>query len=147
MQPSRIIPDLQCSIVCEDVRREVNGKFIVIGVLNYIVVPQFPVNGRICVFNQWTNGIGQFRENVRVLAPDQTTVINHSEMRFAVQDPAHYASNLSVLGVVFDKPGTYYLEVRVEDMLKLRYPLPVVQAPQQQQGAGPGQPSPTAGTQ
>ena len=52
MQASRILPDLQCSLVCEDVRREANGKFILIGVVNFVVVQQLPVGARLCVFNQ-----------------------------------------------------------------------------------------------
>ena len=43
MQPTRILPDLQCSLVCEEVRQEMNGNFIIIGVLNYVHVPQLPV--------------------------------------------------------------------------------------------------------
>jgi hypothetical protein len=134
MQPSRIIPELQCSVVCEDVRREANGKFMLIGVLNYILVPQLPVNGRVCIFNQWTAGIGQFREAVRIVAPDGSTVLAQGEVRFAVQDPAHYASNLSVFGLKLEQAGVYQVEVRVEDVLKLRYPLPVAIAQQQPGG-------------
>ena len=43
MQPTRILPDLQCSLLCEDVRQEVTGNFILIGVVNFIPVPQLPV--------------------------------------------------------------------------------------------------------
>ena len=49
MQASRILPDLQCSLVCEDVRREANGKFILIGVINYSLVQQLPVGARLSV--------------------------------------------------------------------------------------------------
>ena len=33
----------------------------------------------LCVFNRWTAGIGQFTENVRLIAPDQTTVLRKGE--------------------------------------------------------------------
>jgi hypothetical protein len=43
MNPSRILPDLQCSLLCEDVRQEASGNFILVGVVNPFRVPQLPV--------------------------------------------------------------------------------------------------------
>ena len=43
MTPTRILPDLQCSLMCEEIRQEVTGSFFLIGVINYIRVPQLPV--------------------------------------------------------------------------------------------------------
>ena len=57
--------------------------------MNFIRVPQLPiVAARVCVFNRWTAGIGQFTETVRLIAPDQTTVIKKGEMKFDLRDPA-----------------------------------------------------------
>ena len=140
MQPSRILPDLQCSLICEDVRREANGKFILIGVINFIVVPQLPVGARLCVFNQWTAGFGQFKENVRVIAPDQTTVLAKSEVKFGLENPAHHASNLNMFGLKLELPGTYFVEVLVDDVMKLRYPLPVAVVPPPAQPGEAGKP-------
>jgi hypothetical protein len=142
MQPSRILPDLQCSLVCEDVRREANGKFIIIGALNFLVVPQVPFGVRVLVFNQWTTGVGQFRENVRIIAPDQTTVISKGEVKFALQDAAHHAANLNVFGLKLEKTGVYFVEVLVDDVMKLRYPLPVLIAQQQAGAPAENLPSP-----
>jgi len=142
MNPTRILPDLQCSLVCEDVRREANGKFIIIGLLNFVVVPQVPFGVRVLVFNQWTSGIGQFRENIRIIAPDQTTVLSKGEVKFALQDAVHHATNLNVFGLKLEQPGTYTVEVLVDDVMKLRYPLPVLiaQPPPGAQQAEPASP-------
>ncbi len=131
MQATRILPDLQCSLLCEEVRQEVNGNLFIIGVVSVLRVPQIPiVAGRICVFNRWAAGIGQFNENVRLIAPDQTTVISKGEMKFELRDPALSATNVMFFGnVKFEVAGTYYVEVLVDDVMKLRYPLPVVHAP------------------
>jgi hypothetical protein len=131
MQPTRILPDLQCSLVCEEVRQEANGNLFLIGVVNLLRVPQLPiVAGRICIFNRWTAGIGQFNENVRLIAPDQTTVISKGEMKFELRDPALSATNVIFFGnVKLETAGTYYVEVLVDDVMKLRYPVPVVHAP------------------
>src|SRR6267142_7138018 len=97
MNPTRILPDLQASLLCEEVRQESNGNFFIVGVVNLIRVPQLPVvAGRLCVFNRWTAGIGQFTETVRVIAPDQTTVLRKSEVKFAMKDPAVNATTVTV---------------------------------------------------
>ena len=137
MQATRILPDLQCSLVCEEVRQEINGNLFLIGVVNFLRVPQLPiVAGRLCIFNRWTAGIGQFSESVRLIAPDQTTVISKGESKFELRDPALSATNAMIFGnVKFEIAGTYYLEVLVDDVMKLRYPLPVIHTPPPAQNA------------
>lgn len=141
MQPTRILPDLQCSLLCEEIRQEITGNFILLGVLNFIRVPQLPIVAiKLSLFNRWTAGLGQFVETVRLIAPDQTTVLRKGEVRFALQDAAMQATNLTVFGQVELKvAGLYFMEVMVDDVMKLRYPVPVLLAPPPQQPA-PGQP-------
>ena len=128
MQPTRILPDLQCSLLCEDVRQEVNGNFILIGVIGFIRVPQVPVTAlKLCVFNRWTAGVGAFTESVRLTAPDQTTVLRQSQVKFGLQDPGHNTTNVTVFGQIeFKTPGVYFIEILVDDVMKLRFPLPLM---------------------
>jgi hypothetical protein len=130
MQPTRIIPDLQCSLLCEDVKQEANGNFILIGVIGVVQVPQVPVSAfKLCVFNRWTAGLGAFTENVRLLAPDQVTVLRQSQVKFALKEATHHATNVTVFGQVkFDVSGVYYVEVLVDDVMKTRFPVPLVVA-------------------
>ena len=139
MQATRILPDLQCSLMCEEVRQEVNGNLFLIGVVNVVRLPQLPiVAGRICIFNRWAAGIGAFNETVRLIAPDQTTVISKGEMKFELRDPAMSATNVMFFGQVkFETAGTYYIEVLVDDVMKLRYPVPVVVQPMPNQTPPP----------
>lgn len=131
MQPTRILPDLQCSLLCEDVKQEVNGNFIILGVMGYLQVPQVPVSAfRLCLFNRWTAGVGAFTESVRLLGPDQTTVLRHSQVKFLVKEASHHATNVTVFGQLkFETAGVYYIEVLVDDVMKLRFPLPLVVKP------------------
>ena len=142
MQATRILPDLQCSLMCEEVRQEVNGNLFLIGVIHYLRVPQVPVTaGRVCIFNRWTAGIGQFTESVRIVAPDQTTVVSKGESKFELRDPAMSATNVMFFGnVKFETAGTYFVEVNVDDVMKMRFPLPVVVVPP------PGQTPPAPAT-
>jgi hypothetical protein len=139
MNPTRILPDLQASLLCEEVRQESNGNFFIIGVINLIRVPQLPVTAaRLCVFNRWTAGIGQFTESVRVIAPDQTTVLRKAEMKFELRDAGLHSTNVMVFGQLeFKTAGTYFIEVLVDDVMKIRYPVPVILAPPQNQNPQP----------
>jgi len=142
MTPTRILPDLQCSLVCEEIRQEVNGNFFIIGVINFIRVPKLPVTAfRLCVVNRWTAGLGQFTETIKLIGPDQATVLRKSEIKFTLQDAVLSATNVTVLPQVeFKTAGAYYVEVLVDDVMKLRYPLPVVLAPQPEQAGQPPKP-------
>jgi uncharacterized protein DUF6941 len=146
MQPTRILPDLQCSLLCEEIRQEVTGNFFLIGVINFIRVPQLPVVAlKLSLFNRWTAGLGQFTESARLIAPDQTTVLRKGEVKFVLQDAALHATNVTVFAQVeFKTPGTYYVEVLVDEVMKLRYPVPVLVAPPQTPGQPPSPPPPPA---
>ncbi len=133
MQPTRILPDLQCSLLCEDIRQEITGNLMLIGVINLIRVPQLPVVAyKLAVFNRWTAGVGQFTETTRLIAPDQTTLIRKGEAKFALQGATSNTMNVTMFPQVeFKVPGTYFIEVLVDDVMKIRYPVPVVLAPPQ----------------
>jgi hypothetical protein len=138
MTPSRILPDLQCSLLCEDVRQEANGNFILIGVINFVRVPQLPVTAfKLCLFNRWAAGCGQFLESVRLIAPDQTTVLRKSEMKFSLQDVIHNATTVTLWSPIkFETAGAYYVEVLVDDVMTLRFPIAIILAPAEQRPEG-----------
>ena len=119
------------------VKKEVTGNFILIGVINFLHVPQLPVVAlKFSLFNRWTAGVGQFNENVRLIAPDQTTVLRKGQVKFALQDATHHATNVTVFPQVeFPAGGVYYVEVLVDDVMKIRFPLPVLVVQPPQQGA------------
>jgi len=153
MNPTRILPDLQCSLMCEDIRQEATGNFILLGVLNAIVLPQVPVTaGRLVFFNRWTAGYGRFKETLRLMAPDQITVLGKREINFELPNPSGHAINVPVLtNITFNAPGVYFVEVLVDDVMKIRYPLNVALVPKPQPPgpetppAGPANPTPPAG--
>ena len=144
MNPTRILPDLQCSLVCEDIRQEANGNCILIGVLTVIRVPKLPIVAfRLCLFNRWTAGVGQFTESIRLIAPDQTTVLRQGEVKFRLPEATMNVTNVTMLPQVeFKTAGAYYVEILVDDVMKLRYPLSVIQAPMPEQPPAPSAPKP-----
>jgi hypothetical protein len=146
MHATRILPDLQCSLLCEEIRQEANGNFFLIGVLNFIRVPQLPVMAfKLSLFNRWTAGVGQFTETARLIAPDQTTVLRKGEVKFVLQDATHNASTFTIFSQVeFKTAGVYFVEVLVDDVMKLRYPVPVIHTPPPNPPPGQQPPKPPA---
>ncbi|MBI2927174.1 MAG: hypothetical protein HYY24_15890 [Verrucomicrobia bacterium] len=146
MNPTRILPDLQCSLLCEEVRQEINGNFMLIGIIGAVHVPQVPITAfKLCLFDRWTAGVGNFTEQVRLIAPDQVTVLRQSQVKFVLKEATHHATNISLFAQVkFETAGVYWIEVLVDDVMKLRYPLLVAvvtpPAGQQQQPVPPAKP-------
>src|SRR5262249_28712583 len=101
---------------------------------------------RLVFFNRWTAGHGQFIENVRLIAPDQTTVLRKSEVKFALPDVSVHTTNVTVFPQVeFKVAGVYYIEVLVDEVMKLRYRLALTIVPPQQQPQQPqGESKPSA---
>src|SRR5437879_1156397 len=109
MQPTRILPDLQCSLLCEDVRQEVTGNLILIGVVSIIRVPQVPITAaRLLFFNRWTAGVGEFIQSLRLIAPDQSTVLAKNDVKFGLPDASGHAIHVTAFGnITFQVAGLY----------------------------------------
>lgn len=130
-------PDLQSSLLCDDVRQERNGKFMLIGLFDMVAVPKFPaVFQRICIVNRWCCGEGSFNQQSRLICADGDSVLVEGKS-VTVHLPDSEATATSVeffLNVKFDGPGTYWVEIILDGDLKVRYPLRARQVvPQQPQ--------------
>ena len=130
-----MIPDLQTSLLCDDVRQERNGKFILIGTFDGLVVPeQNPVYPRICLINRWCMGEGDFTQESRIVAPDGVTAICKGN-----PVPIHLTGNQQIattvemfMNLTFPQSGTYWVEVHLDQKLRMRYPLVIRKARAQQ---------------
>ena len=121
-----MLPDLQSSLLCDDVRQERNGKFILIGLFDILAVPGFPfMQQKVCVVNRWCCGEGEFKQRSRLLKPDSKTVLVEGR-EVAVTLPHNEATATSVeifINVRFDEEGTHWVEILMEGDLKIRYQL------------------------
>ena len=62
------------------------------------------------------------------------TVLRKAEMKFELTDAAAHSTNVMFFGnLEFKTAGAYFVEVLVDDVMKLRYPVPVILAPPQNQ--------------
>jgi len=121
-------PDLQSALLCDDVRQERNGKFILIGIYDGLGLPHFPFRqGRLCIVTRWCSGDGEFMQRTRLMAPDQSTVVMDGRpIPVRLNSPEASATNVEIfMNVTFHGPGTYWMEIMLDDDLKLRFPLRV----------------------
>lgn len=123
-----IIPDLQSAILCDDVRQERNGKFILIGLFDAIVVQNLPARyPRLFLVTRWCSGQGEFTQRSRILKPDQSTsLIEGQKIPVRLPNPEATATNVEVfINVEFHHEGTHWVEILLDGDLKIRYPLRV----------------------
>jgi len=121
-------PDLQMSVLCDDVRQERGGKFILIGLFDVIGMTTFPgVFGRLCIVNRWCCGQGAFVERTRILAPDNGPVVAQGrDIPVQLANAEATATNVEFfLNVRFEREGVYWVEILLDGHMKLRYPLRV----------------------
>ncbi|MFH0908843.1 MAG: hypothetical protein V1929_08780 [bacterium] len=131
---NQITPDIQSSILCDDVRQERNGKFILIGLFDAIVVQSLPVRyPRLFMVTRWCSGEGEFKQRTRILKPDQSTVLVEGQnIPVRLPSPEATATNVEVfLNVEFQIEGAHWVEVLLDNDLSVRYPLRVGIAPKQ----------------
>ena len=129
MQDDAILPDLQSCVLCEDVRCEFNGMQTLVGVLNVGPTPTLPVNYlRLCIWSRWCSGSGTFRQKSKIVGPDDRQMIAQAEVRFELKEMEGHATNVHYFGgVQFQQFGLHHVEIYLEEELRLRFPLPVVQ--------------------
>jgi hypothetical protein len=128
LENTRVIPDLQASLLCEDVRQEMNGMQSLVGVLNVIPARALPVGLlKLCVWTRWCEGIGRFRQGSKILGIDEDQVIAESSIEFELKELEGHVTNVNLFtGIQFQQFGLHHVEIRLDDELFLRYPLPVV---------------------
>ena len=123
-----MIPDLQSSLICDDVRQERNGKFMLLGLFDAIHAENLPMTfTKMCLVNRWCSGEGNFTQHSRIIHPDQKTILAEGkDVPVSLRTPEAAATSVEVfMNVVFPVDGTYWVEVLLEDDLKIRYPLRV----------------------
>jgi hypothetical protein len=120
-----IEPTIIFSVLCDDVRREDNGKFMLIGLFEIIGARTFPVNHPVLyIMNCWGQGLGPFTQKTRILGPDNSVIAQDRETAFELKDLKSKHRIISKFNNIrFAQPGEYAVEVMLSGNLKLRYPL------------------------
>jgi hypothetical protein len=137
MPLNRMIPDMQASFVCEDVRVEASGAHTIVGVVNFIGAPTLPIQViKLCVWTRWSSGVGQFEQVTRLVAPDEETVLAVAKTEFHLSNEENHTTNVNIFGgLQFKEAGAHHVEILLDGELKLHYPLRVVLVQAQPQSA------------
>jgi hypothetical protein len=126
-----MIPDLQASFACEDVRVEASGSHTIVGIINYIGAPSVPIQViKLCVWTRWSSGVGQFEQTTRLIGPDDETVLAAATTTFLLGHEESHTTNVNIFGgVQFSHAGAHHVEIILDGEMKLRFPLRVVLPP------------------
>jgi hypothetical protein len=122
----KMLPDLQASFACEDVRVEAGGAHTIVGIMNFVGAPQFPVRLlKFCIWTRWCSGQGTYTQTTRLVRPDQITIMNQAVTPFKLEHEESHATNVNFFaGLEFPEPGVYEIEILLDNVMRLRYPLP-----------------------
>ena len=118
-------PVLQFSVGCDGIAQDPqSGKVALVGVFDRILapttVPQF------FIANRWTYGRGTFRERVRITDGSGAVVGQSVETEVPLPHPAGSHTVISgFVGLAFPEAKVYWVEVLLDDVLELAWPLPV----------------------
>ena len=84
-EPLVMAPDLQFSVLCDDVRQEGNGKLILIGLFEAVRAKMFPVNHpMLFIVNRWRNGVGTFTEVTKLVSANNEKVVEGPEAKLTL---------------------------------------------------------------
>ncbi len=121
-----IKPNLQFSVVCDDIRREDNGKLMLLGLFEAINAKTFPATHHsLYVINRWCKGEGKFKQKIRVVNSKDDAIIFHTDdQTFELTDIDRHHTLISRFNnLVFPVAGKYWIEILLDGELFLNYPL------------------------
>lgn len=128
--PTTIEPTLLYSVLCDDIRREENGKFILLGLFETIGAKEFPASHpALFIINGWIGGVGRFTQYTRILDPNGHEISRDQETAFELSTLKSRHSIIARFNnLELPQAGEYAVEILLNGDLKLRYPLVVEQA-------------------
>jgi hypothetical protein len=135
MASIKIRPTLSYTLLCDDVRQELGGKFSLMGLFETIFAGTFPaLHPRFAIVNEWTGGKGEFIAKIRLLGPDKEQVLSESESKLVLYSETQRHRDIAVrFNTAFPAPGTYWVEILLDNERIGLVQLAVQQAGQQQE--------------
>ena len=131
-QFERMIPDLQASFACEDVRVEASGAHSIVGIVNFIGAPSLPIQViKLCIWTRWSSGVGDFEQTTRLVGPDEETILaGPAVTQFRLTNEESHTTNVNIFGgVQFSHVGAHHVEILLDGEMRLRFPLRVILPP------------------
>jgi hypothetical protein len=123
---------LHYTVMCEDVRLEINHKLSLMGLFYSLQVPQLPVTLlKMVILNHWS-GEGQYLSEVRILTPDRAQPVAVSPPSPFQVPTDGYADNVTIFAnITFPTEGNYIVQTLINSNLFAEQPLTVMGPPQE----------------
>ncbi len=120
-----IEPDLLYTILCDEVRREDNGKWILLGLFERIGVGELPsMHPQCCIVNKWIGGGGAWIQQTRIIDLDDNIVVQSDALPFELNGlHASFTAVQMFRGLPLTREETLWVEVLLNGEPKQRYPL------------------------
>ncbi|MDP8262568.1 MAG: hypothetical protein P9M13_04615 [Candidatus Ancaeobacter aquaticus] len=121
-----ILPDLQFTILCDNVLKDERGKFSFQGLFETISATTFPCSHEVMfIANRWCNGYGTFTQQTRLVAPDNDSIIAEDEpTSFTLTNTdSRHTVVAKFNNVMFQAQGKYWFEIRLNGNPMIRYPM------------------------
>lgn len=117
------------TLLCDDVRLEMGNKISMMGVFQNIMVEKLPISLiKFAVVNHW-RGEGIHQTEVRIVSPDKNNLVVTSQPTNIELAAGGFTDNVSFfVNVVFQTPGTYWVQTLANTVLLEEFPLIVTDA-------------------
>lgn len=127
MANGKVKPKLNFTLLCDDVRQEVGGKYSLMGLFEGIHTNSFPaVHHSFAIVNEWAGGKGEFTVRIRLLAPDREQVLSETESMLNLFNESQRHREISVrINTIFKVPGMYWIEVLLDEERAGMVPFPI----------------------
>lgn len=118
-----IAPDLIYSVLCDEVRREDNGKWILLGLFDDWSVPAFPFEiPRCSIVNKWCNGQGFFVQQTRLIDSDDRVLIQSEPVEFDLPSlEVNFTAVQVFSGWQIERTEKIWVEILLDGELKQRF--------------------------
>lgn len=124
-------PFLQFSVPCLSVKED-QGPPSFMNIFYELPFPEFPFTFPgmgFFIANGWCNGKGDFKQSMRILKPDKGILVQTGDQPFSLREEKTPFMAINLFqGVTFDAPGIYWVQVFLDDVLTLEYPMEVRKA-------------------
>jgi len=115
------------TLLCDDIRFEVGNRFSLMGVFHSITAAELPLALLKVAVVTYLHGEGTANAEVRILSPDRSEIVMASQA--ALVDLSAEGSTYNVnffVNVVFQREGTYWVQILLNSEVASEVPLAVV---------------------
>lgn len=125
-EPKTRVPHLQFSVPCLEVKEPPQGPPDFLSIFYELPLPQFPFKTDFEIANCWSYGLGKFQQEVKVLKPNRAVHLSSGKQTFELHSTSvPFMAINQFEGIVFERPGLYWIEVDLQGKPVLTYPLNV----------------------